>query len=54
MGARAEKTRFFGQIFPKSAQKRLFGLFFQNFAFGSKRLNKKDLFGALGELGKSN
>ena len=27
-GARAEKTQFFGQNFPKSAQKRLFCLFF--------------------------
>ena len=26
--ARAEKTRFFGQNFPKIAEKRLFGLFF--------------------------
>ena len=26
-GARAEKTRFYGRNFPKSAQKRLFGFF---------------------------
>ena len=35
-GARAKKTQFFGQNFPKSPKNAFFGLFFQNFACGAK------------------
>ena len=39
-GARAAKTRFFGQHFPKSAKNAFFGLFFQNFSSGAENLAK--------------
>ena len=53
-GARDERTQFFGQIFPKSAWKRLFGpVFFQDFACGAENLAKIGQNSALGELEKS-
>ena len=50
--ARAEKTQFFGQNFPKSeksAQKRLLGLFLQNFACGAKNFGQNRAFLLLSE-----
>ena len=53
-GERApKKTRFFCQNFSKSAQKRLFWLFFQKFACGAENLAKMGAKSALGELQKS-
>ena len=40
-GASAKKTQFFCQNFSKSAQKRLFWLFFQKFACGAENFSKK-------------
>ena len=54
-GERAEKTWFFGQKFPKSALKRLFGLFFfLILPAAQKILPNRGLLSTLGELGKSN
>ena len=54
-GARAEKAQFFYQNFPKSAEKRLFGLLFKKFSCGAEisAKTKQDLFSALGEIGES-
>ena len=45
-GSARQKTRFFGEIFPKKAQKNdaIFGLFFQKFACGAQNLAKTGSF----------
>ena len=52
-GARAEKTRIFGQNISKKCLKRLFGLLFSKFCLRRKNYGQNSLFSAAGELGKS-
>ena len=52
-GARAKKKQFFGQIFPKSAKKRLFGLFFEKFCLRRRNFDQNRDFLALWESSKN-